>query len=261
MKNILDTIVRHKKKEILAAIKRISLETLQAKVASLPKKRPVFLAALKKNRNIAVIAEIKRRSPSKGLLRKNFNPVQIAREYQKAGASALSVLTDSEFFGGSLDILKKVRKTTKLPILRKEFIIDPYQIYEARLAGADAILLIAAILSAAELKQFARLAMSLGLDVLFEAHTAGEVQKILKARPKLIGINNRNLKTFHVDLRTTVKLAARVPKSVYLVAESGIRHREDLDFLRRGGARAVLVGETLMREKSPGAALRKLLGE
>lgn len=261
MKNILDTIVRHKKKEVAASMKRASLESLQAKISALPKKRPQFLAWLKKDRDIAVIAEIKRRSPSKGLLRKGFDPVQIAREYQKAGASALSVLTDSAFFGGSLDILKKVRKATKLPILRKEFIIDAYQIYEARLAGADAILLIAAILTAAELKRFSQIAASLGLDVLFEAHTAGEVRKILKARPKLIGINNRNLKTFHVDLRTTVRLAVGVPKSVYLVAESGIRHREDLDFLKRGGARAVLVGETLMREKSPGAALRKLLGE
>ncbi len=208
---------------------------------------------------MAVIAEIKRRSPSKGTLCKNFNPVKIALDYERAGASALSVLTDQKYFGGSLEILKKVKKNCALPILRKDFIIDEYQIYETRLIEADAILLIARVLDAKTLKRFHSLAKELGLEVLFEVHDAADLKKVWPLKPQLVGINNRDLSNFRVDLSITQRLASKVPKHCLLVSESGISSAKDLIQLKKYGVKVVLVGETLMKNKKPGEALKQLL--
>jgi indole-3-glycerol phosphate synthase len=258
---ILDEIVRHKVKEVEALKAKEPLEVLRKKVRALGGKKRVFLKALKENGPVAVIAEIKRKSPSKGMLRKNFDPVRLAREFEDAGAGALSVLTDEKFFGGSAEILKKVRAATKLPILRKDFTVDEYQVWQSRLIGADAVLLIASILSQKQLKSFSVLAQKLGLDCLFEVHSPSEAKKVLALKPKLVGINNRDLKTFLVDLATTKKLAKYFSSPTFLVSESGIGNWDDLVFVKRAGARGVLVGESLMKEKSPGQALKKLLGK
>ena len=236
-----------------------SLRRLKAEVSLLPKKKRVFLDRLKQGSGIAVIAEIKKKSPSKGVLRKNFNPVRIAKSYWKGGARALSVLTDRKFFGGSVEILKKVRRVTPLPILRKDFILEEYQVYESRLLGADAVLLIASVLSKKALATLGRLAEKLGMDVLFEAHDGRDLSKILYAKPKMIGINNRSLNHFSVDIKTTEKLARRVPKNVLCVSESGIQTNQDLIYLKSLGIKAVLVGEGLMKAKNIESALRKLL--
>ena len=229
-------------------------------MAALPKKKPVFIKALRGARPLGIIAEIKKKSPSKGILRRNFDPKEIARQYQRAGARAISVLTDQKFFGGSADILKSVRAVTRLPILRKDFIVDEYQIYESRLLGADAVLLIAAILSTAQIKSFGALAQRLGLDCLYEALTKQDIKKILKAGPRMIGINNRDLRTFSVDIRTTAKLVKGLSRKFLLVSESGIKDHDDLLYLRNLGIKAALVGETLMKEKRVDAALQNLLG-
>jgi len=255
---ILDQIVRHKRKEIEALKKKTSLERLKKKLGR-ARGRGSFGKALFSAKDIAVIAEIKRRSPSKGILRKNFNPLKIARAFEASGAAALSVLTDQKFFGGSLDILRKVRSATQLPILRKDFILDEYQLYETALAGADAILLIAAILREEELESLSRTAVKLGLDVLFEVHNRADLKKILPLKPKIAGINNRDLQTFHVDLRTTTKLAGYFQKQTLLVSESGIFTRKDIDRVKRAGAKAVLVGESLMKNPDIAQGLRDLL--
>jgi indole-3-glycerol phosphate synthase len=253
-------ILRDKKAEIERCKKMTPLSRLKQEVAALGPKKDIFLPALKKRRPLAVIAEIKRRSPSKGLLCKRFDPVRIAREYQKAGASALSVLTDTKYFGGSERILRQVRKATKLPILRKDFVLDEYQIFEARRMGADAVLLIARILSAAKLKYFRDVAASLGLGVLLEVHDEADLRKCSKVGPCGIGINNRDLGSFRVSLDVTRRLAPKAPKGRFLVSESGISTVEDIAFLKKCGVRAVLVGETLMRDPSPARALKRLLG-
>lgn len=255
---ILERIVRHKRRELLGAKRRTPLKTLAKLIGFLPKKKPVFIKALLKSKPVAVIAEIKRKSPSAGILRKNFNPVMIAREYEAAGAAALSVLTDEKFFGGSSRILKQVRRNTALPILRKDFTLEAYHVYEARLMGADAVLLIAAILSVKQLRSLSRLASKLGLDALVEVHTEAELKKALRARPTLIGVNNRDLKTFRVDLQTTARLAKHLPKRVILVSESGIKTAADLRTARKAGARAVLVGESLMKARNIKKALLRL---
>lgn len=252
---ILEKIVRHKRKEV-AALKKYSFK---ARALALGAKKRRFASALAGKKPVAVIAEIKRRSPSKGLLRKNFNAVSIAKAYEAGGASALSVLTDIKFFGGCAADLQEVRRAVKLPLLRKDFIIDEAQIYESRLLGADAILLIAAILSKQKMARFSRIAESLGLDVLFEVHTAAELKKVRGLKPRLLGVNNRNLKTFEVDLGTTAKFAKLAPKRSILISESGVKAHKDLLYLRGLGARAVLVGESLMRQKDVKKALRKLI--
>lgn len=249
---ILETIVRHKRKEV-ALLKR------RPRPAPKPRRKRSLYAALRRSKDIGVIAEIKRRSPSKGLLRKDFDPVALARQFERAGASALSVLTDRKFFGGSLEILQKVRRVTKLPLLRKDFIIDEAQLREAAAAGADAVLLIAAILTRSQLESFAAAARKLGLDVLFEVHDARDAAKVAPLRPKLVGINNRDLRTFKVDLKTTEKFGKKFSKRSLLVSESGIFTRADIDRVKKAGARAVLVGESLMRQPDAGAALKALV--
>ncbi len=259
--SILAKIVRHKRKEIEALKRKKPLELLKREVLARRFKKISFERALKNKKPPAVIAEIKKKSPSAGILRKNFDPVKIAKAYEKGGASALSVLTDGKFFAGSAEILKKIRKATPLPILRKDFIIDEYQVWESKAIGADAILLIAGILSGRQMKKFYALAKKLGLDSLFEVHSKRELDRVLPLRPRIVGVNNRNLKTFKVSLGTTEKLARFVKNKAILVSESGIFSREDLLTLRRAGALAVLVGEGLIREADIARALKKLLGK
>ncbi len=260
MVSILDKIIEFKKKEVKALKKKKSLQNLKKEIGKLPKKKPGFLKRLKVKKGIAVIAEIKRKSPSKGLLCRDFKPIRIAKEYEAAGAKALSVLTDRKFFGGSVEVLHKVKRAVRLPILRKEFIVDEYQLFESRFMGADAVLLIAGALSFEELQRFSLTAERLGLDVLFEVHTMEDIKKILPLRPKLVGINNRDLNSFCVNTRATTRLIKFLPKKTFVVSESGIKNHQDLVYLQSFGVGAVLVGESLMKQKKPGAALKKLLG-
>lgn len=257
----LDKIVRHKLAEI-ERFKKKNNHKFLLKVALLPHGGPknVFCRALKKAR-VPIIAEIKRKSPSKGLLRRSFDAVLLAKEYERCGASALSILTDNKYFGGSSAILKKIHTFTKLPILRKDFILDPYQVYESKQIGADAILLIAAILTPRKLALLTDVARRLGLDILYEVHNRRDLKKVLPLKPKMIGINNRNLKTFHVNLSVTENLAKRIPRGILVVSESGIATHADIKRLKKSGAKAFLVGETLVRDKEPGAMLKRLMGE
>jgi indole-3-glycerol phosphate synthase len=210
---------------------------------------------------IAVIAELKRASPSRGLIRSDFDPASLAQELESAGAAALSVLTDKQFFQGSLDNLRQASASTKLPCLRKDFIVDEFQLLEARANGADAVLLIVAALFPAELTLLARRATEYNLDVLCEVHDQEELQRAMDAGCTLIGVNNRNLRTFQVDLETAMRLANSIPKNALRVAESGIRSGGDISRLRAAGYHAFLIGESLMKAKSPGDALKALLVE
>ncbi len=207
----------------------------------------------------AIIAEVKRRSPSRGLIRADFDPVRIAGEYEKNGAAAVSVLTDATFFGGSNEDLAAVKKAISLPVLRKEFIIDPWQIHETRAIGADALLLIAAILDKSELREYRELAASLGLASLVEVHDRQELEAALDAGAEIIGINNRDLRTFITDITTSRALAPLIPAGRIVVAESGIRSRREVETLMQAGVRAFLIGETLVAAPDIGTALRGLL--
>lgn len=215
----------------------------------------------KTNNGIAIISELKKASPSRGLIRADFHPAQLAKELEQAGAAALSVLTDEEFFQGSLENLRTTSANVKIPCLRKDFIVDEFQLLEARANSADAILLIVAALSQNELVTLSRKANEHDMDVLCEVHDAAELQRALDAGCDLIGVNSRNLRTFKVDLATAFKLAEKMPKNVFSVAESGIHNGSDMARLRTAGYGAFLVGESLMKEKSPGDALTKLLAE
>jgi indole-3-glycerol phosphate synthase len=218
-----------------------------------------FRAAIREKEGVSVIAEIKRRSPSKGLIREDFDAVAIARAYVEAEAACISVLTDEHFFGGSLDDLVHVRQAVDIPLIRKDFMVDSFQIDEARLAGADAILLIVSALEPDQLAHLDDHAKSLSLDVLVEVHSDDELDRALAIGSKLIGVNNRDLRTFSIDLATTERLAARLADSdITLVAESGIANAEDVARLERAGAAGFLVGESLMRQPDPGEALREL---
>jgi indole-3-glycerol phosphate synthase len=271
---ILDTIVEEKKREVARLpMRAVSTSDLKAALEARGGLRD-FAGALRRPRRgaVALIAEVKKASPSVGLIRADFDPVRIAREYEAAGASCLSVLTDEKFFQGSLEYLKLIRGAVKLPLLRKDFVIDERQILEAIEWGADAILLIVAILSDAHLRQFHALATGAGLAVLVEVHDEAELERALMAGAQLVGVNNRNLKTFKVDLATTERLAARLrpsdpvthhaPRttSPLLVAESGIHTHSDVQRLAKCGAQAILVGESLMRHADIAAKVGELLG-
>jgi indole-3-glycerol phosphate synthase len=264
---ILDTIVEEKRREVAGLPQRpVSVADLRAALAARNGRRD-FTGALRQPRRgpVALIAEVKKASPSAGVIRPDFDPLRIAREYEAAGASCLSVLTDQKFFQGSPEYLRQIRQAVQLPLLRKDFIIDERQILEAVEWGADAILLIAAILSDAQLKHFQELAAGAGLAALVEVHDEAELDRALNAGAQLIGVNNRNLKTFKVDLATTERLAARLQSAApstdrLLVAESGIHCHADVERLARCGARAILVGESLMRQADIGAKVRELLG-
>lgn len=253
---ILDKIVETKRREVAERKTVRPLAALEEAITGLPPTRG-FGEALVPG---AVIAEVKRRSPSRGVLRTDFDPVRIAREYEAHGAAALSVLTDETFFGGSDGDLAAVKGAVALPVLRKEFIIDPYQIHEARAIGADAILLIAAILTGGELLQFRQLAESLGLAVLVEVHDLRELERVLASGAQLVGINNRDLKSFVTDIRTSLTLAPLMPKDRVVVSESGIRTRNEIQDLRQAGVRAFLIGETLLAAPDMGKKLEELLG-
>jgi indole-3-glycerol phosphate synthase len=263
---ILDTIVEQKKHEVARLpAGAISGAELRRAVDDRGERRD-FMLALERPRagSVALIAEVKKASPSAGVICPDFDPVRIAREYERAGASCLSVLTDEKFFQGSLEYLKEIRQAVRLPLLRKDFIIDERQIAEAIEWGADAILLIVAILTDKQLQHLHALALEAGLAALVEVHDEPELDRALGAGAKLVGVNNRNLKTFKVDLGVTERMAGRLTSSTVdaplLVAESGIHHRVDVERLEACGAQAILVGESLMKEKSPAAKIAELLG-
>ena len=263
MSDILQKILARKAEEIAERSARLSLAELRRRVQNLPPPRP-FLGDLERTiarGRPAVIAEIKRASPSKGLLRDPFLPADIARSYAAAGACGLSVLTDRDFFQGHEDYLQEARAACELPVLRKDFIIDPYQVYEARLIGADCILLIVAALDAVELLELARLATDLDLDVLVEVHDAAELERALASGAALIGINNRNLRTFETRLDTTLNLLPQIPSNRTVVTESGIHTPADVALMRAHGVHAFLVGEAFMRAVDPGAKLAELFGK
>ena len=262
MSDILPKILARKAEEIAERSARLSLRELRRQVQNLLPPRP-FLNHLERTiarGRPAVIAEIKRASPSKGLLRDPFLPAAIARSYAAAGACCRSVLTDRDFFQGHEDYLQEARAACELPVLRKDFIIDPYQVYEARLIGADCILLIVAALDDATLLELARLATDLDLDVLVEVHDAGELEQALASGAALIGINNRDLRTFETRLDTTLNLLPQIPAGRTVITESGIRAPADVALMRAHGVHAFLVGEAFMRAPDPGAKLAELFG-
>jgi indole-3-glycerol phosphate synthase len=259
---ILDEILVHKREEVARAMRALPASELAARAREAGDAPRGFRAALARGPRPRIVAEIKRRSPSRGEIRADFDPQACAQAYAEAGAAAISVLTDERWFGGSLDTLSLVRRSAPLPILRKDFIVDAYQIDEARWRGADAVLLIAAAFApearVAELTGLRERARSLGLDALVEVHDHAELEAALASGADLVGVNNRDLRSFEVDLATTERLADEVPEGVVLVAESGIHSPDDIARLEAAGADAFLVGEALMREADLGAALRKL---
>ena len=259
MANILDEIVAAKVREVAAAKARVPESELEARIDFDAARRP-FGAALRRPEGVAVIAEVKKASPSAGVIRADFDPVAVALAYEAHGAACLSVLTDEPFFQGRLDYLRDVRAAVGIPVLRKEFILDRYQLVEAREAGADAVLLIAEILPGERLRQLHAEAVALGLEVLVELHDAHELPRVLDCGAKIVGVNNRDLRTFTTGLGRTLELAPRMPATVTLVSESGIRTHADLVLLRQHGVHAVLVGESLMRAPDIGRALAALLG-
>ena len=264
MSDILNQIVAVKREEVAAAKQRMSFDAMRFDAESRVLTRD-FVGAMRARLatgQAAVIAEVKKASPSKGLLREAFEPADIAQSYAegngKVSATCLSVLTDRQFFQGSVDFLKQARASCDLPVLRKDFMIDAYQIYESRAMGADAVLLIAAILDDGQMKDFEAAALDLGMAVLVEVHDGAELDRALKLKTPLIGINNRDLRTFEVSVQTTLDLRARVPAERILVTESGIATREDVARLRAEGIDAFLVGEAFMRAADPGTALAAL---
>ena len=260
MSDILDKIVAVKRQEVAAALARKPLSAMRADAESRVLTRD-FVGAMRAKIAAglpAVIAEVKKASPSKGILRPDFIPADIAQSYAEHGAACLSVLTDQQFFQGSIDYLKQARASCDLPVLRKDFMVDPYQVYEARAMGADCILLIAACLDDAQMQSLEALAMSLDMAVLVEVHDGAELQRALQLKTPLLGINNRNLKTFEVSLDTTLGLLKDVPAGHLLVTESGISTVADVQRMRSAGVQAFLVGEVFMRADEPGQALAAL---
>ena len=262
MSDILNKIVEVKREEVAAAKKRVPLEAIRDDALSRVLTRD-FVGALRAKiagGQSAVIAEIKKASPSKGLQRADFIPADIAQSYAEGGAACLSVLTDRQFFQGQNDYLKQARASCDLPVLRKDFMVDPYQIYESRVVGADCVLLIAACLEDAQMAELEAIALSLDMAVLVEVHDRAELERALKLKSPLLGINNRDLRTFEVKLETTLSLKELVPPGKLLVTESGILARPDVERMREAGVHAFLVGEAFMRAEDPGAALQALFG-
>ncbi|RUS48182.1 indole-3-glycerol phosphate synthase TrpC [Cohnella sp. AR92] len=259
----LDRIVVTKKEEVKRLRETLVIADAERTISTLPACRG-FENALRegsRSRPVGLIAEVKKASPSKGLIRPDFDPVALARAYEAAGTDCISVLTDKDYFQGSNEYLTNVRAAVNVPLLRKDFIIDETQIYEARLIGADAVLLIAAILTKEQLSGYHDLARSLGLDVLVEVHDREELDTVLEiGKATLIGVNNRNLHTFETDLNVTEQLISLMPSGVTTVSESAISTPADIEFVRRAGAQAVLVGEQFMRQSDVGAAVEALLG-
>ena len=263
MSDILDKIIAVKREELAALVQQKPLSAMRFDAESRVLTRD-FAGALRSKiaaGKPAVIAEIKKASPSKGLLRPDFIPADIAQSYAECGAACLSVLTDTSFFQGSVEYFKQARASCSLPALRKDFMIDAYQIYESRVMGADCILLIAAVLNDAQMKDMEAVAMALDMAVLVEVHDAGELERGLKLKTPLIGINNRNLKTFDVSLDTTLALLGQVPENRIVVTESGISTAQDVKRMRDAGVNTFLVGEAFMRADDSGIALKQLFGD
>ncbi len=255
---ILDDIIAHKKEELKISKKKLPLGDLETKIKNL--EPPIDVIDKHQSMSgVKIIAEIKKASPSKGVIRKDFNYLEIAKDYESAGAFALSVLTDKKFFQGELSYLSDIKKICSIPLLRKDFTIDPYQIYEARYYGADLILLIVAALEFVQIKEFLNITRSLGMSAIVEVHTEDELDIALKANSKIIGINNRDLKTFNVSLDVTKNLSREIPDNKIVIAESGISSRNDIDQLSAFGIETFLIGESFMRADKPGEKLKQLL--
>lgn len=256
---ILDEIVAYKKEELAVEKQKVSLPQLQEMplFAATP---PAFLQTVRDRVGRSIIAEVKKASPSKGVIRTDFEPLQLAKTYAANGAAAISVLTEKKFFQGSLEYLRLIRGQVALPLLRKDFLFDPYQVYEARAFGASAILLIVAILSDAQLSELSALAQSLGMDCLVEVHDEQELERALRCNVTLLGINNRDLRTFQTSLETSERLVRLIPSHITVVSESGLSRREQLARLEAQGVRAFLIGETFMAASDPGAPLREMMG-
>ena len=257
---ILDTIAASTQKRVAAAKEKIPFSEMRAQADALPVSPDFRFEQALKADGFSFVCEVKKASPSKGLIAKEFPYVDIAKEYEQAGAAAISVLTEPEFFLGSNDYLKKIRAAVSLPLLRKDFTIDPYQIYEAKVIGGDCVLLICALLDTETLKEYLAIAHSLGLSALVETHNASEIKSALAAGARFIGLNNRDLKTFHVDVNAAANLRCLVPPEVLLIAESGIQTASDIAALRQADISAALIGETLMRAADKKAMMRQLLG-
>jgi len=258
--DVLAEICETKRGEIAAAKSRVSEDDLRVRLTDVAPPRD-FLAALRASSGIGLIAEVKKASPSAGLIRKDFDPVKIAKIYESAGAACISCLTDEPYFKGKLAYLTDIRSSVSIPIMRKDFILDRYQVTEARAAGADCILLIAECLDDCTMRDLYFYASELGMECLVEVYEPENLDRVLKLEAPLVGINNRNLKTFVTDLKHSTDLAARVPDNVYLVSESGIRQRSDVDHLLRCGVRGILVGETLMRQADISAKVHELISK
>ena len=258
MATILDKIIDTKKLEIDEARRRVSERELEDQIHEAP--APLdFRGELAATSEVRLIAEVKKASPSAGIIREDFDPVEIAKTYERAGAACISVLTDQEYFQGSLDYLRRIRREVARPLLRKDFIIDRYQLLEARAAGADCVLLIAECLSPTQMKELHQEACSIGMQTLIELYEADNLQAVLATGGKLIGINNRNLKSFQTDLNHSVKMCAEIPNDCLVVGESGIRTYEDVQLLATAGVKAILVGESLMRQTDIEHAVKSLL--
>jgi indole-3-glycerol phosphate synthase len=258
--DILKKILQVKAGEVAAGAAARPLRQLRAEVESAPEPRD-FLGALRASREkgqAAVIAEIKKASPSQGVIRQTFDPAAIARSYAAAGASCLSVLTDKTFFHGEAEYLQQARSACDLPVLRKDFMIDPWQVYESRLMGADCILLIVRVLGDAQMAELAGTATDLGMDALLEVHDAAELERALALKPPFVGINNRDLTSFRTDTGITLALQHRIPEDCLVVTESGIKSRDDVQHMRKHGVHGFLVGETFMRADDPGSKLAEL---
>ncbi len=260
MATILDDIVAKTRQTIARDKSRVAGEELRSQIRDLPPTKD-FHAALSRTEHVRLIAEVKRASPSAGLIRADFDPVQIAKAYEASGAACISVLTDETFFQGSLEYLRLIRAAVDLPLLRKDFIIDDYQLLQARAAGADCALLIAECLSADELRRLHDVATEIGLQTLIELYDVENLEAVLATTTRLVGVNNRDLRTFKVDLQHTLKLRQQIPLDRLVVGESGIANYSDVMTLARGGVKAILVGESLMRKPDVGYAVAALLGD
>ncbi|NBV06892.1 MAG: indole-3-glycerol phosphate synthase TrpC [Proteobacteria bacterium] len=261
MKNILEEIYQHKLIEVRNRKKELSVQEICTRIKCLEKPKDFFAALKEKNfrSEIGLICEIKKASPSHGLIRPDFNHIEIAKTYETAGATCLSILTDEKYFQGHNQYLQEVRLITHLPILRKDFMVDTYQIYEAKMLGADCILLIVAMLDDSELQELEQCAIDSGLSVLIEVHNEEELQRASKLKSKLLGINNRDLKTLKVDLQTSLFLCEQVPDDYVLISESGIKDALDIELLQQAGINCFLIGEHFMRQKNIAKAVMDIL--
>lgn len=259
-RDILSQIIKQKRQSIAKQKSRLPLNLIKNKVQNIARSGRNFRKAISGTQTVALIAEVKKSSPSAGTLRQDFSYISILKEYEKAAVSAISILTEEDFFEGSMEILSEAGDITSKPLLAKDFFIDKYQIYEAKSSGADCILLITRILTEDLLSEFIQVAEELGMDCLVEVHNEAELNKAIGSGAELIGINNRNLENFRIDLKVTESLAKMIPKDKVIVSESGISTRSDVDFLISTGVDAILVGEALMRSKDISAKIRELLG-